>query len=141
MQLTQQVQQTHVVLCQVEEYLPDKDCTPGDIFPEATTEHICTSGYAQSVRSVSQKKKKKVYEMYGILKRSPGQYEIDHLVPLSLGGSNDIKNLWPQEVYIEFGTNEKDTISRQLRKLVCDGKMPLGEAQKSIAANWKEALR
>jgi len=37
-----------------------------------------------------------VYAEYGIVERSPGEYEVDHDVPLELGGSNDIANLWPE---------------------------------------------
>src|SRR5690242_1314069 len=76
--------------------LQDKDCTPGAIFPDATKEKICVSGYSKSVRDVSTSLKKQVYAAYGVKSRLPGQYEVDHLVSLQLGGSNDIANLWPE---------------------------------------------
>jgi hypothetical protein len=31
-----------------------------------------------------------VYAEYGIAERSQGEYEVDHLVPLEPGGSNDV---------------------------------------------------
>jgi hypothetical protein len=77
----------------------------------------------------------KVYQKYGRTE-SPGCCEVDHLIPLELGGSNDIKNLWPQPDELRPGDAEKDQLENELHHLVCSGKMSLGEAQKCIASNW-----
>jgi hypothetical protein len=37
--------------------------------------------------------KAQVHREYGIASHQSGEYEIDHLISLELGGSNDIKNL------------------------------------------------
>lgn len=47
-------------------------------------------------RNVSSALKSQVYDLYKIKEDERNQYTIDHLVPLSLGGSNSIYNLWPQ---------------------------------------------
>lgn len=47
-------------------------------------------------RSVSSSIKDEVYDLYQIPESDRSQYTIDHLIPLSLGGSNRIMNLWPQ---------------------------------------------
>ena len=39
---------------------------------------------------------REVYREYGIVERTTGEYEVDHLVALEDGGSNDIANLWPE---------------------------------------------
>src|SRR5215468_306538 len=71
--------------------LPDPTLTPGAVMTtDAAT--VCMPGYAKSVRHVSGNVKAKVYAEYGITSRQPGEYEIDHLISLELGGSNDIKN-------------------------------------------------
>jgi hypothetical protein len=51
---------------------------------------------ARKVRDVPEEMKREVYREYGITSHGPGDYEIDHLISLELGGSNSIKNLWPE---------------------------------------------
>ena len=116
--------------------LPDSHMTPGEIDATATTEKVCTSGYSKSVRNVSETKKDHIYELYGIT-RVPGQYEIDHLISLQLGGTNSMKNLWPQAYFGEpWNARVKDDLENTLHRMVCDGKIPLAQAQNAIAANW-----
>ena len=55
--------------------------------------------YAHSVRNVSAATKRAVYAEYGIASHQPGKYEVDHLISLELGGSNDIRNLWPESYW------------------------------------------
>ena len=76
-----------------------------------------------------------VYAEYGRT-RGPDCCEVDHLVPLELGGSNDIRNLWPQPDAPRPGWEEKDQLENELHAEVCDGRMALADAQHCIAANW-----
>src|SRR5215469_4458273 len=73
--------------CQVNGPYPDKDCTPGAVFPDATVDQICVRGYARSVRNVPYEEKKQAYEEYDIHHHYRGEYEVDHLISLELGGS------------------------------------------------------
>lgn len=123
--------------CRVQGPLPDPDCTPGAIFPDATVEEICVHGYSKTVRNVSNKLKQKVFAQYGIAYPQPfGSYEIDHLVPLSLGGSNDIANLWPKSAKPFPGFHEKNVAGYYLREEVCLSRVALSVAQAQIAKNW-----
>lgn len=130
--------QTKTSGCQAQGPLQDKGCTPGDIFRRVTKAQVCTPGYATSVRSVPVSLKNQVYASYGITKRRPGQYQIDHLVSLQLGGSNGISNLWPESATPVPGYHEKDKVENYLRDQVCSGKMRLQDAQNQIATNWLE---
>lgn len=127
---------TKISGCQASSGLQDKACTPGAIFSDATKTKICVPGYASSVRNVSVSLKSKVYAAYGIKTRRPGQYEVDHLVSLQLGGSNDIANLWPELAEPKPGFHEKDRVENWLHDQVCKGKMSLHDAQIKIATNW-----
>ncbi len=118
--------------------LQDKACTPGDIFPNATASQICQSGYARSVRDVPTSEKDQVYAEYGIASHFSGQYEVDHLVSLELGGSNDISNLWPELAEPKPGFHEKDKVENYLHDQVCSGAVSLQQAQQEIATNWLE---
>src|SRR5947208_7386824 len=128
--------QTKTSGCMAHNGLADSACTPGAIFPDATKEKICVPGYASSVRDVPQSLKNKVYNEYGITQHVAGQYEVDHLVSLQLGGSNDIANLWPEAASPKPGFHEKDQVENYLHDQVCSGAISLKEAQIEIATNW-----
>lgn len=116
--------------------LPDPACTPGAIFPDATVEQICTPGYSSRVRDVPESEKNEVYAEYDITHHSPGEYEVDHLISLELGGSDDIANLFPEAAEPRPGFHEKDKVENYLHDQVCSGAISLKEAQIEIATNW-----
>jgi hypothetical protein len=51
--------------------------------------------------------------------------EIDHLIPLELGGSNAPENLWPQRYDGERNAARKDRLERRLHAMVCRGEISL----------------
>lgn len=123
--------------CVVNGALPDHECTPGAIFPDATKDIICVSGYTAKVRNVSAGTKKKIYAAYGLAyPQVTGTYEADHLIPLELGGSNEIANLFPEAGSPTPGFREKDLVENYLHQEVCAGRIELGAAQKQIANDW-----
>ena len=128
--------QTKTSGCQAHSGLPDSDCTPGAIFPNATKDQICQSGYSSSVRNVPTSEKDQVYAEYGIPSHTPGAYEVDHLISLELGGSNDISNLWPELANPTPGFHQKDSVENTLHSEVCAGTISLSDAQYQIATNW-----
>jgi hypothetical protein len=129
-------QRTKTSGCVAHNALPDSACTPGAVFSQATKEQICVPGYTKTVRDVPNDVKDQVYAEYGIVQHSPGQYEVDHLVPLELGGSNDIANLWPEAAEPRPGFHEKDMVENYLHDQMCAGAIPLRQAQTEIATNW-----
>lgn len=118
--------------CTARGLLPDPSCTPGATFRVGTAA-ICRSGYSRSVRDVPYSLKRRVYYSYGIRRHPRGTFEVDHLVPLELGGSNAQSNLWPEAAP---GFHEKDALENYLHQAVCSGARRLSSAQAAISRNW-----
>jgi len=113
---------------------PNPALTPGAVFADVTAAQVCAPGYSKGVRDVSSAEKAEVYRRYGI-RDTPGAHEVDHFVPLELGGSNELQNLWP-EPYTPPGAHEKDRVEDYLHREVCAGRMSLAEAQQRIRSDW-----
>jgi hypothetical protein len=77
-----------------------------------------------------------VYREYSLA--SYDGYEIDHLIAIQLGGSNNVRNLWPQNF---ADAERKDALENILHSLVCTGELSLREAQDALAHNWIAAYR
>ncbi|KQN90771.1 hypothetical protein ASE90_16910 [Sphingomonas sp. Leaf67] len=103
---------------------------------------ICRPGYSRSVRPA--------YSITGPLKRRmmnaqhPGEpmanYELDHLIPISLGGAPlDPRDLWLQPRLGQANADDKNALAFVLWRLVCEHEMPLAAAQQAISRNWIEA--
>jgi len=99
---------------------------------------ICVSGYTERVRPPeSQTEAFKFDQAYPAYDITPGaDSELDHLVPLELGGANDAANLWPEAGPVP---NRKDAVEDALNRAVCDGQVNLARAQRAIARNWETA--
>ena len=122
--------------------LPDPRCTPGSVDPAVTQADIgstiCRSGYTEGVRPPESQTHHAKYDVAYPAYRIPDgdTSELDHLVSLELGGSNDITNLWPEVGPLP---NPKDKVENALHRAVCDGRVRLAAAQRAIAINWRTA--
>ena len=129
-------ERTKTTGCVANNGLPDSPCTPGAIFADVTKDQVCVPGYSSGVRNVPDSVKNQVFAEYGIASHTTGEYEVDHLISLELGGSNDIANLWPEPAEPRPGFHEKDKVENYLHKQVCDGAMSMADAQYIIATDW-----
>ena len=86
--------------------------------------------------------KEQAYSDYGITHRAKGQYEIDHLISLELGGSNSLRNLWPQSYLTKpWNAHVKDALENRLHQEICSGQIDLKQAQREISGDWIAAYR
>ena len=134
--------------------LPVMSCTPGSVRADITDDtkaaticnpHWSTSsirapqGETDPVKTVSMR-------VYGIPASARGTTELDHKVPLEMGGSNDVSNLWAERSDLagQGFRNTKDTVENRLHAAVCGRipgvrPVPLRDAQIAIARNWTTA--
>ena len=126
--------------------LPDPILTPGKADPALTKEVICDAHWTtKNVRNVPEQEKEQVFQYYGIPKENrhtvdgKAKYEIDHLISLENGGSNDVANLWPQPYYGDWNAHQKDRLENLIHKKICSGEISLEEGQKDLSINWIEA--
>jgi hypothetical protein len=83
---------------------PDPQETPGSLCTVHDPDYR-EDRYAEKIpycaRNVSSSTKKSIYRVYGIPSRCTKRYTIDHFVPLSLGGDNSVRNLWPEHANVK----------------------------------------
>jgi hypothetical protein len=115
-------------------YLPDPAVTPGAI-RTSDAKQVCGIS-TKKFRHTTAAMKAEAYKEYGATKKAGTCCEVDHLIPLELGGLDDVKNLWPQPYLPKPAAHEKDEVENYLAKQVCAGKRNLADAQKAISTNW-----
>ena len=132
--------------------LPDPNLTPGATDSEVTQanikESICkethftwTEGHMPP-RSFLDNLEKEQLKQYGYQDVSPQHYQMDHLIPLALGGNpTDIKNIWPQVLVTKWSARRKDYLEEYLHSKVCKGAITLKDAQDQIRTDWIEAYK
>ena len=133
--------------------LPDPHCTPGGVDPTVTSQVLSNpEWFTRCIRNceTSEAQKHVTYEWYGLPrpKYNSGENqvcELDHLVPLELGGADGLGNIWPECGPNETASDEryfkiKDRVENYLTEQVKAGRMPLEEAQRGIAADWTQYL-
>ena len=93
-----------------------------------------------SATTVAKWQREQALTRYGI--RPEGfSGELDRLIPVSLGGSNDPDNLFPFRASGEYTLEAKNQLADRLHELVCDGKMSLKDAQDAFRKDWTKAYK
>lgn len=119
--------------------IPDASLTPGAV-GAVTVSQICAADEPAERRpplSVQQA----VFHEYGMDGAPAQEYEVDHLITPALGGTDDIRNLWPESYRPEWNAHVKDELEDHLHNLVCQGKLDLPTAQHDMATNWISAYK
>jgi hypothetical protein len=129
--------------------LADRRCTPGAIDTRVTQHNIkrtiCHPGYSQTVRpptSYTNRLKVAGIGEYGFADTDLADYEEDHLVAISLGGSpTSPRNLWPEPHAGRWGSLTKDKLEWLLYRRVCAGTYRLAAARRDLSRNWIAAYK
>jgi hypothetical protein len=95
-------------------HLPDPSKTPGALCA-ATDPNFAELRYAERIpicnRNVPIAERGAIGVSYGIAQADFANYEFDHYIPLSIGGSDAPENLWPQP---HGEALRKDTVEQQV---------------------------
>ena len=112
--------------------VPVRHKTPGELCTPSNP-NFAEYRYRERIpycrRNVSTALKTRVYESYGIPAEERGQYTIDHLIPLSLGGSNSERNLWPEHRAVKA---TRPRLEQDLFEALHDGRATQREVVESI---------
>jgi hypothetical protein len=124
------------------EVRPDKNLTGGSV---RTGDRDAACGHAKEHRGpMFSARRDEILRRYGIAPGTHPDYEIDHLIPLCLGGSDDPSNLWPQprrSVEETWNAEAKDRLERLMCNMVCDGKIDIATAHAAFATDWIAAYQ
>lgn len=122
--------------------LPNRALTPGATRPVRLDE-VCAAGDEDLDPTVPAARQETVFQEYGIsAARSEKDFQVDYLISPQLGGTDDVRNLWPQSYkQTTWNANAKDALERHLYRLVCDRKIELAEAQREISTDWIAAYQ
>lgn len=122
---------------------PDPKLTPGDV--RTTDKHEICGHSTREFRNVSVTTKVAARRAYGLNSPRAGWCadgdgcEIDHLIPLTVGGGNppgSIRNLWPQRSTGPFGFHVKDRCEAAVGRAICAGKISVEDAQDIFRNDW-----
>lgn len=116
---------------------PNPENTPG-AKTKANDAQVCAADFEASVKPVANHERIEALKRYG---KDPTRYtgELDHLIPVTLGGSNSPDNLWPMPDNPTYGIAQKTELETVLHKMVCDKALTLKAAQDTIKKDWMKA--
>jgi hypothetical protein len=122
--------------------IPDPTLTPGAV---RTTDvgAICSTPTSE-LRHWARERDDRILAECGLPTGPHPDWEVDHLIPLCLGGADDDRNLWPQprrSLEPEFNAERKDDLEARLCQMVCAGELDAKAAQAEIASDWTESYR
>jgi hypothetical protein len=101
---------------------------------------ICAVGWTKTVRpawAVTNKIKIEKLRQAGLTEADKSRFELDHLIPLALGGATRDPGNLALEPWSE--ATKKDVVEVCLSAMVCEGRVPLKLAQQAIWEDWRSA--
>jgi hypothetical protein len=121
--------------------LPDSALTPGATHPVSLAE-VCSPHAEALDPAVSASVRETVFREYGMNIARDDEYQVDYLINPQLGGTADVRNLWPEPYgSTVWNARVKDELENRLHRLVCDKQIDLTSAQHEIATDWIAAYK
>jgi len=114
-----------------------------DITQENIHDTVCRKRFTKTIRPAvvyTNGVKFKLMREAGIPEEDAGKYELDHIVPLAVGGHpRKLANLMLQPYAGALGARQKDRLELKLQNMVCNNELALATAQREIGSDWVTA--
>jgi hypothetical protein len=120
--------------------LPNPALTPGQANRDVTTAQVCGQGLP-SAGHPSYGTRKAVMVGYGLITDASHAYTVVRLIPSSLGGITNEKNLFPVRRAGTGNATQKQALDARLLARVCAGQLTLAAAERLLRQNWWAAHR
>ncbi len=120
---------------------PDDTLTPGVVRTDLTDEQIRTTRWGLDRRAVTPAMKAEVFRRYHVTgDHDPScgaeRCEVDHRVPRSCGGADDVNNLWAQS---SPSWHQKDRLEALLARQVKSGAITPAQCRAVFLGDWRAA--
>lgn len=114
-------------------------CVPGVVTSGVNESNYrttaCDPRYARHMRPPAAEIREAIRRVRGEFRLGPtAHWRLDWLVPVSLGGANDLRNLWP--VPTPETATLKKKVDGDVLRAVCAGTVSLTAAQSAMAGDW-----
>jgi len=124
------------------EVRPNKNLTGGSVMTVKPDE---ACGHGREHRGpMFAARRDEVLKRYGLPPGTHPDYEIDHLIQVCLGGSDDPANLWPQprrSIETTWNAEAKDRFEHRMSNMVCYEQFDIATAQEAFATDWIAAYQ
>jgi hypothetical protein len=113
---------------------PDVVCTPGSL-DDLSRAEVCTPKDHPALRAAD---RRAILDRYGLSSWAGADGELDHRVPVFLGGRTEPANVWPERGAIP---NAKDRLEVYVRARVCSDPptMRVETARRIFLSDWRYA--
>jgi len=122
--------------------VPNPKLTPGAT-RQVAYEEICPAQDNDKDPAVPTSLQQAVFKEYGVRRIArTREFQVDYLVNPQLGGTGEIRNLWPQPYGPTlWNAHAKDDLEDRLHQMVCSREIGIQEAQHELATNWIAAYK
>lgn len=115
--------------------------TPGEAL-RISVPQVCSSDLNTPRLMLPASLRTQVFRAYGMAGVREQDFEVDYLITPDLGGTDTLRNLWPEPYYnTVWNAHVKDQLEVRLRDLVCSGSLDLSTAQRDLSSDWIAAYR
>jgi hypothetical protein len=122
--------------------VPNPKLTPGAT-RQVAYEEICPAHDDDKDPAVPTSMQQAVFKEYGVRRIArTHEFQVDYLINPQLGGTGEIRNLWPQPYGLTlWNAHAKDDLEDRLHQMVCNREIDISEAQHELATNWITAYK